>query len=254
MHHRTWLPIVVVGLAMLACGFAWGRCTTSGRSNSTSLELPAAVGLTSNETSRLENAMTESPHNNSRVATARDSGPRNPTPLQQDQDGVLRDQLDRRVVLGAVHANVEDQLATQSQSSADELATNLQPWIDGWTDGFAVAADEAQIHRVQRVMELAICDPSTRELELLVLLRMLTRMSHVTSDMTLECAVSRCTSEDPVLWAALDLWRASRRDMGRSEAIAGWRLQARDPRTLRRLGLITRNGTRQATNEEGTQP
>lgn len=148
--------------------------------------------------------------------------------------------MERQRTLATIVARVHDVQIGPTGVSIDELATSLQPWIDGWTDGFLLAADASDLYRLQSTMEHSICDPGTRDLELLVFLRLLARIGQAATQTALECAVSRRTGEDVVLWEALDTWLASRRGMEGSEAIAEWRVRAVDPRTLSRLGLVAR--------------
>jgi len=127
----------------------------------------------------------------------------------------------------------------------ESLTVQVAEYLEGWTDGVVRGAPDLVDDFANEVQE-TLCARDPDPALLLVTFRMITSMPELGSAEAFDCIFSERTTEDNVLWSALDAWRAS--GLPKSEALAALERRVTDSRTRERF-LPRRGRGPHATSE-----
>lgn len=104
-------------------------------------------------------------------------------------------------------------------------------YIQGLADGLSRTAPDLTEHLAEEVKS-TLCATNSRPSQQLTMIRLLMAMPTVASEEGFDCIANRGV-EDPVLWNALDAWKAS--GLPKTEALLRLEQNASDPRTKARF-------------------
>ena len=126
-------------------------------------------------------------------------------------------------------------------SEADQLTRGANPeaaanqsflYLMGWIDSVTRTAPD-MVDELAAEVDASLCNKGTSPTELIVMSRVLMKMPELADSKGFDCLFSEHTSEDVVLWSALDAWRRS--GLPKNDALVKIQQSATDERTLRRF-------------------
>lgn len=134
--------------------------------------------------------------------------------------GLLRERVRRASFMASEPMNYEG------------VVNQIQTYLEGWVDGL-VRTSPTLVDDLAHEIEVAMCDPQTPAVEVMMYARVGRMMPELTSSAGFECVLSTKIEEGPVLRETLGAYVRS--GLPAPEALAGVVARAKDDRTLQVL-------------------